>query len=55
MPDKYNLSYKIPYEIYNNIFYFANNRCSICNNICTIPYKKLSHFYYCSKKCYLHI
>ncbi len=41
-------------DINNYIYYLANNKCSICQVSCKIPYKKLSKFYYCSKNCYLH-
>lgn len=46
---------KIPNELYFYIFRLANNRCNTCNHVCVFPYKKLSHFYYCSRVCYLHI
>ena len=44
----------LPNEIIDYIYKLANNRCSICEMRCTIPYKKLSKFYYCSEKCYFH-
>ena len=45
---------KLPNELFYNIFYLANNRCSTCNYICIVPYKKISKFYYCCKTCYFH-
>ncbi len=55
MYDQYNvLLKKIPNELYHNIFILANNKCNTCNNICIIPFKKISRFYYCSQMCYFH-
>ena len=45
---------ELPFELKDYIYYLANNKCSICHIKCNIPYKKLSKFYYCSKKCYFH-
>lgn len=44
----------LPHELVDYIYYIANNNCSTCNVKCNIPYKKISKFYYCSKKCYFH-
>lgn len=46
--------YSLPYELVDYIYQLANNKCSICQVKCNVPYKKLSKFYYCSEKCYFH-
>ena len=55
MLNRYNSIHNyLPNELYNYVFLLANNKCSVCHIACKLPYKKISKFYYCSKKCYLH-
>ncbi len=44
----------LPEELINYIIEYSGNKCSICQNKVFIPYKRISKYYYCRYKCFVH-